>query len=367
MSAIYNSFQFRDAISLRSIPLIGTYNYYLGGGYVYELRGKLGYIIGNLTLLEQMQWIDRHTRAIIVEFNVYNPSMNIFMVATLTFEVLPSGNFISTMRLDPLNLFNGIKGGLSWSVLLCDFIYLAFIVYFMVKEILKMIKIGPKSYFLDFWNYIEWGIIVLTWCSVAIFLYRLTVAEKVLDFFKKTAGYGYYSLQLVNSFNQTLSVLLGICSGLGTIRFLKILRFNKNISILATTLNHSIGKLIGFGIDFMIKLLAFVQLFYLLFYQDIMINSTLIKTMEFCFEMMLGNSSAKAILKANPILGPIIFGLFNLLVVLVSLNILISIIVESFDTIRKNSELQNKDTEVIEYGIEKIVQSFKKNQRLIKT
>ena len=70
---IYHAFQYRSAAELNGYPVVGIYNSYWGGGYVYEMRGQKSYLQGNLTLLQKNKWIDRLTRAVIIEFSIFNP------------------------------------------------------------------------------------------------------------------------------------------------------------------------------------------------------------------------------------------------------------------------------------------------------
>ena len=72
--SIYKSFQYQSANSLQGSPIQGKFSSYDGSGYLYEMRGQLSFIQGNLTLLKEMNWIDRQTRAIFAEFSVYNPT-----------------------------------------------------------------------------------------------------------------------------------------------------------------------------------------------------------------------------------------------------------------------------------------------------
>ena len=52
--AMYNSFQYKDADKLQGSPIQGKFNTYDGSGFVYEMRGQLSFIQGNLTLLKEM-------------------------------------------------------------------------------------------------------------------------------------------------------------------------------------------------------------------------------------------------------------------------------------------------------------------------
>ena len=361
---LYAAFQHKDSNKLNGLPYEGKYNTYMGGGYVFELRGKLSFIKGNLSLLQQMDWIDRQTRAVFVEFSVFNPNINLFMVSTLLVEFLPAGNLVKSYRFDPLNLFNeiGSEGaGFSSFKMFCNVAYILFVIYFMVKEIRSMIKLGPRLYFSQFWSYIEWMIILFSWTSLAIFLYRLYAAHQVMDFFSKTAGYAYIKLQRINYWNQALGSLLGLCACFGTIKFLKLLRFNKKLSYLSSTLRHCLKEMVGFTVVFSIIWLSFVQIMYLILNEKMANYSTFVKAMETTFAIMLGKFDVNPLLMADKVFGPVLFAFYNLMIVLISLNIFISLITDAFVQVRKDSDKLSNEFEVVEYLTARIRRYFGKN------
>jgi polycystin 1L2 len=189
------------------------------------MRGSLSFIKGNISILQQMGWIDRQTRAIFVEFSTYNPNINMLIVAELLIEILPTGTIITLARFDPLNLFNELNNNsgvtLKIIIYLC---YILFIAYFIFAEIREMFKSGLRSYCTKFWNYVEWAMIALSLVAFALFFYRLSQAYSVLDFFEKTQGYGYKKLQIVSYWNQMLTISLAACCVFATLRFLKLFR-----------------------------------------------------------------------------------------------------------------------------------------------
>ena len=125
-----------------------------------------------------------------------------------------------------------------------------FIVYFMANEIIRIINQNLKEYLTDFWSSIEWSIIITTWVSLIMFGLRLNEANNVLRFFKATQGYAYINLQLVNQYNQLLTFSLGLCIFFSSIKFLKLLSFNKYISFLGLTLKNCFGELASFSFFF---------------------------------------------------------------------------------------------------------------------
>ena len=352
---VYNAFQYRNSSDLNGYPLFAIYNQYWGGGYVYEMRGQKSYLQGNLTLLQNNSWIDRYTRAVIIEFSIYNPNINLFIVAEIVAEFLPSGSIIMSSRFDPINLLN-FYNGFALFIIACDIIYVIFIVYFMFQEIREMCKQGRK-YFTQFWSLIEWAIIIISWAGVAMYAYRLYSGEKVSDFFKKTSGYGYYKLQYVAFWNESLRYCLAFCTFLGTLKFLKLLRFNKRVSFLSSTIQHAAKELIAFGFMFLILWLAFVQLLHLFFQDKTVGFSTLARSMSTCFEIMLGKFHVDPLIQANSFFGPLLFAIYNVFIVFILLNMFISIINNSFEAVRKNAEKQADDYKMFGF-LKKIIKSF---------
>ena len=135
---VYNAFQYRSASELNGYPVVGTYNSYWGGGYVYEMRGQKSYVKGNLTLLQINNWIDRQTRAVIIEFSIFNPNINLIGVAEITVEFLPTGSIVTSSRFDPISVLTN----LSLFQTVCHIIYMVFIIYYSIQEIRQFVKQG---------------------------------------------------------------------------------------------------------------------------------------------------------------------------------------------------------------------------------
>ena len=122
-----------------------------GGGYIYEMSGQKAYLEGNLTLLQINNWFDRQTRAVIIEFSVFNPNVNLIVVSEITIEFLPTGTIVTLFRFDPINLF----ANLSLFQTICHIIYILFIIYYSIKEIRQIFKQG-RAYLFQFWTLVEW-------------------------------------------------------------------------------------------------------------------------------------------------------------------------------------------------------------------
>lgn len=77
----------------------GIHSLYNGGGYVANLGYDDSTARRILKDLVNNGWIDRQTRAILVEFSKFNVATNLLVDATSYFEMLPSGFLETSMRI----------------------------------------------------------------------------------------------------------------------------------------------------------------------------------------------------------------------------------------------------------------------------
>ncbi len=102
-SSIHQAFIYQSSNKLDTYIYVGDYGTYNGDGYVYEFRGSLSNLRSNLSQLHQLEWIDKQTRAVIIQMSLYNPNVEMFTSATFLVEFLSSGGVYPTSRFEPLN------------------------------------------------------------------------------------------------------------------------------------------------------------------------------------------------------------------------------------------------------------------------
>ena len=164
--------------------------------------------------------------------------------------------------------------------------------------------------------------ILVTACiSLSMFLLRLLTAQEVLEFFKRTGGYGYIKMQKINESNQMLTFSLGLCVALATIKLLKQLRFNQSVNYVGLTLKRCFLELASFTCLSFIMWMSYVQIMHLIYQSHLEGYSSLIKSMESAFLIMLGKFDVSQFTISHPLLGPIIFSSYICMVLFFILNI----------------------------------------------
>jgi hypothetical protein len=186
MNGVSNAFQYTKALSISSFPYSAVYTTYLGGGYVYKMNGNASDVISDLTLLEQNNWIDRQTRAVFVEFSVFNPNLNMFAHCYIAFEFLPTGSIVTSYRFSPMSLFDSRNDLYSFGTI-CAILYLVMIFVLTMKQIYN-IKVHKLNYFKRAWSYLDIALIAFSYATFAVWLYRLWEAQKMMN--KLTRNFG---------------------------------------------------------------------------------------------------------------------------------------------------------------------------------
>lgn len=183
MANVHRAFQYRSSDDLDSLPYSGIFTTYYGGGYVFDMIGNVSFIQSQLGALRNLNWFDRQTRTLIIEFNLYNPNINYFAVCTFVVEVLPTGNLIRTLTIDIINIFtknSAVRNGIYYA-------YLGLVVWCIFREFKKMYRM-KKLYLRQFWSWINWCIVATSLAAFAIWTYRTWFGQKLLESFSSKKG-----------------------------------------------------------------------------------------------------------------------------------------------------------------------------------
>ncbi|XP_036357895.1 polycystin-1-like isoform X2 [Octopus sinensis] len=348
-SNLADEFQYQDSSKLDGYPFYGSLNMYGGGGYVARLKGSKTKLTTMMERLQNTSWIDKLTRAVFVEFTIYNPQVNLFTVCTLLAEFTRIGGVVTSYRFEPCMLLPYMTQAALFQTL-CDVIFVLFLIYFLIKEVKLLLKLRRK-YLKEFWNLVELGIVSLSIAGMFIFIYKLLETTRLTDLFRKTQGNKYMKFQYVAFWNEMFCIIVGWLVFLATLKFMKLLRFNKRMSMLSSTLTNSAPSLLNFSLVFWIFFLSFVQVFYLLFFREMSDFANFITAAETGFLMMMGKFDFHMMKLIQPILCPLIFAMFVVTITFILLNMFLSILNEAFASVKEDLDKQSNEYEIVNFMV----------------
>ena len=339
-------YRYMTADELDGLPYIGSLDVYGGGGYVYKLTGRLGSIAKKMQQLREEAWIDHMTRAVLVEFSVYNSQVNLFGIATIFAEAVPGGGLLPGWRFDGVRLIRH-HAGFQLFVFICEITYMLFIIYFMVREIRDMIK-QKKAYFKSYWVYAEIAVILLSWAAFIVYIMRYIETDTILQNFKKTYGNGYVKMQYAQTLDDVFGYLLGMLVFIATIKFSKLLRFNRRIGMLSATLRQCWDDLTGFFLIFFIALGTFAMVFHLLLLTHMDDYKNMMSATESAFAMLLNKFDFESMRKGS-LLAVLLFLFFAITMSIFFVNVLLTIIIRAFQQVKDDVLKQPNDFEILEF------------------
>ena len=328
---------------LRGFPYWGTLTMYSGSGYV----ANLGYNpISAYTVVADLHsngWIGIQTRAVFVEFTVYNANTNLFGILSYFIEFGPSSTAVTHSQYQAARFYIHLNGAETLSHVLVIF----FMLYFLYREG-KLVYKERLAYFKGFWNWIEVILIISEFLLIVFFLVRLYEIDRNIHQLRENPN-DYVGFQYAANADELMTYVIGILVFFYTLRFLRLLRFNKNFLVIGKTLSRISSPILSFCLPFISGFFAFAMLAFTMFGTELEDYSSFVRTMVTQFSMTLGDFDFEAIFMVNPTVATIYFFSFIALNVMVLMNMFIAIINDSYAEIQEEtSEIEN-ELEIIEY------------------
>jgi hypothetical protein len=134
--------------------------------------------------LRSQNWLDQLTRAIFIDFSLYNANVNLFVAVTLSFEMTSMGSVIQDYQIKIFRLYDHI-GGYGMLVYAFEFLFVLFTIYSTVHEVILLVK-NKRAYFHKFWNCISFLIVVFSITAVTMYGTKKTLTRLAVRSLKKT-------------------------------------------------------------------------------------------------------------------------------------------------------------------------------------
>ncbi|CAH1794853.1 unnamed protein product [Owenia fusiformis] len=337
---------YRSSMELEGIPFPGIWTVYGGGGYVLDIVGSLGRVLSTVNDASKTQWIDEYTRMLSVEFTIYNANVNLFSVITMLSEWPTSRSNIASINIQTFRLFSYI-GATAIVVLVSEILCVICLFVFLVR-LVKDIRQQKKAYFRSFWNTMEVFTLITGFLAMVMYFLRHAMTVYMMSSVKALQG-KFKNFARVAWWDELFGYLMGVLVYLSFIKMIHILRFNKRMSMLASTLKASAGDMGGFAFMFLIVFMAYAQMAYLVFGADIVDYSSFIGTLEAMFSILLGHFNLEALTRVHIIIGPFFFFSFVALMVFVMTNIFLTIILDGFKMVKEDLSKQSNEHEIIDF------------------
>ncbi|NXJ01486.1 PK1L2 protein, partial [Psophia crepitans] len=349
-SDLSSAWHYQSQSKLRGHPVWGKFAIYRGGGYVIHLGTDPKNASRILQYLFNNVWLDTFTRAVFVEFTVYNANVNLFCIVSLMFETNALGAFFTSTDLQSVRLYP-YTNSLHIFVVAAEVIYFLFIVYYVIVQG-KLMKTLRWRYFHSKWNLLEMAIILISWSALSVFVKRTILGTRDISYYQE------HKEDCV-SFNETaradavLGYLIAFLVLLSTVKLWHLLRLNPKLNMITSTLRRAWGDISGFITVIAIMFLAYSIATNLIFGWKLYSYKTLFDSAETMVSLQLGIFNYEEVLDYNPILGSFLIGSCIIFMTFVVLNLFISVILVAFSEEQKHYQASEEE-EIVDLMLTKL-------------
>ncbi|KAJ8340113.1 hypothetical protein SKAU_G00347460 [Synaphobranchus kaupii] len=353
-NASRSPWQYQTQGRLRAHAAWGSVVLYRGGGFVADLGPDLESARSVLQYLFDNVWLDVYTRAVFVEFTVYNANINLFCIVTLMMETMAVGAFQYNAQVQTVRLYQS-TGGLHIFVMASEAIYFLFILYYMFVQG-KLMKQKKWAYFHCKWNLLELAIIILSWSALSVFIKRTLLGNRDMDYYHDHQDQ-FASFYETAAADAILGYLIAFLVLLATIKLWHLLRLNPKLHMITATLQRAWTDISGFIVVMTIMFLAYSIASNLMFGWKLYSYRTLMEAAQTMVSLQLGIFNYEEVMDYNPVVGAFLIGTCIIFMTFVVLNLFISVILVAFSEEQLHHK-PSEEEEIVDLMLMKVCSLF---------
>ncbi|ETI53499.1 hypothetical protein L917_03320 [Phytophthora nicotianae] len=314
-----------------------------GSGYVVDLGLNGTLSRERLVELKTDRYLDLPTRALIVDFTVYNAYLQLFNIVEIVVEFPASGGAFVQLSDAVLRLFRYSSASTGRIILEGFVVFYVMIQWWrMLKE---MYRDGVKGFLTaSLWNVLTALHLVVFAATIAVRLYTIdlaygTMSGKAAKAVTSASLEEIPNLQGLATVLYVESVVESINAALVWIKLLQYTTVSKRMSLLLRMLGRAARDLAWFFVCFLVCICAFAQIGLLLFGLDVRGFSSLGVAIVTLLQAVAGELDYVGMADSHRVAGPVFYILYYLLLLLILVNVFLAILNDAYmQTITEQEE-----------------------------
>ena len=271
-------------------------------------------------------WLDRHTRAVVLEFAAFNINTNLISIATFIYEMIASGAAYTTMRVDTFELYTTESGAVMF-YLICQFLFLAMVLFLFIMMLYHLYR-QRFAFFKSVWNMVEFLMIISSITSVMSYMIR---SKKILNSIKAIQNNPFEIIHFHSALNwanwENASIALAIF--MVTVKPLNLIHFNPYVIYLFSSFRQSVEYQLSYLVFFFIIFNPFFISGMQLFGGVVLHYSNYLHAVLIQLQFLLGKVVPIAQLREDKrFIGPTFVLSFMIMMTIVLMNMLVSVLNE---------------------------------------
>lgn len=333
-------FDWADGRDSNSTSYFGTLqtNAYPPGGYIERLPRRTASDSGMdealqlLSRLETYDWVDTATRAVLFEFNVYNPTRNHFAKATFITEFSVSGKVSASFDLQVAR-FARYDSMTPWDIATAVFeVFFAIASFWTISRDVSKMRQSRLDYFSNVG--VGYAVLAILMLLLFAFIFGLHIACTVEAARMGDAGaWGAAEWVDLGNMGKWWSIEIDLLSLLVLVSWIRLLEFAsvwRGFAKLTVIVEMMLGEVMSFLVVVGVVLWSFAMSIYVSYGYKTETSYTLsLSLLARTFDILNGSTEDGSLYNRN--LGPIYSVGYTVLLSVMLLNLLIAILTRAFD------------------------------------
>jgi len=323
----------------------GTYGTYPSGGFIrnitYTPLKPSDDFTAEVNQLLSNGWLDENTRAVIIQFVLYNANFHshvqvkFVIEQTPAGEYQPSGAYVNVFRIFTLRFKPSLE-------IITFFIIVGYLCYYTFTEIqqaqhCKRVTGSYAPYLKDIWNIIEIFIIWSTCAVVGLFVWLFTDSTATgwkyfRDTYPELGNYVYIQQRLFDLFAVNIFLLV--------FKLFKYFPLNEELNMLWEMLKLAASSLANFLMMLGVLFVGFVVMANMIFGTQLQEFTTLDKGFINLYLYLLGEFDYDGLSQTDPTWGPVFFSVYMVLFVMIMLNVFLAILNDAYVLVHDRIEAE---------------------------
>lgn len=321
---------------ISALPYQGRFATYSGDSYSVSIGPNKRVSKQILASLRDKFWLDRYTRSIVTETNIYNANTNLLLIVTFLHEIIPTGGWNFFYNIQAIKLYRYV-GGMGDIVVLFDLIFFIVTLVGLYKVVKAARREGLKEYFTNVWYLLHLVVTVCSLLAIMLFILRLLLVRTAVQEYNAEPEL-FISFAYVGQVESVIMAFMGFVTFFTTLEFLRILRFNKTIGTLLKTCSMLAAPMASFFVTFTIVYMSFVSLSHCIFADKLEGYRSVKMTVVTLLLMFMGQFDLSEFLINAPFLGPLLFFSYMIVITMILINLFVGIICDTFAAVGEEED-----------------------------
>lgn len=319
---------------------MGEYTVYGGGGFIVKFTQNRETAIKMFYEIEQNNWIDRGTRAIIVEFTLYNGNIHMFTYVNLFIETTETGGVFLWVEIRPFRPFDSLNVIGTYPVL-CYILFIIYQIVLTIQTSKQIRKIGVCSFVKSAWNVVDTVCLLLGYFAIGAFITRMMYTNTAMTMFYDDLGTigedSFVNFNHIVIWDQTYTTVVALLVFIATLRIIKILGYNRKFTEIISVITTASTELLSFGIVFALVFFAFVFSGSLLFGKNLEEYRDLFNAWATLTNTLIGKNSLRGMAIVSPYIAKIYYFVYVFFVLFTLITVFAAVLNSSITSVRKET------------------------------